>query len=766
MNEWDALLRQLSDDPDEDYEREGGTVILVRQGQQHLLNLKTVPGIGVAVEVHDSANEVELIPVARYVQKELLGLPRLAGQIIRTLEKKVSDPHERPTPFVQGPAECLRYDGKEQQTWPVALNGLRDHLNEKEAGTTRFVLLMAPAGQGKTVLLEQIALDNARAYQPDSFPVPLLLPVDLLGRFVGSIADAIAGSLNNTYTFPSLTQRDVIECIRYGWLILALDGFDELVARVGPRDAFLAISNLLEQLAGSGAIVVSARETFFDLYQITAAIRTYLQPKGQGNYDISSVKLLPWAQQQGIKVFQNIGSTTPEADVDALYSVFERDDEIVFQPFFLTRLAKLWQEGERFGGAGALTGNLERIHYVIETFIQRESTEKWRNRDGNPLLSAEGHNVMLGSIAEEMWRSGAFRLHKDELELAAEIGVVRLGVMGLEVDKIKALVPTHAVIRSAGQSYSFRHDRFFHFFLAYGIAVHLRDQSTAELRAILEARELGPQVIDWVIWDSLRLKTPVLDLIIFLSELDDPSVSGILKGNIAALLAKFLPHLHDHTFEVKSLMFVGDSFSANCYHQVRFERCEFWTLDLCDATFANCVFSQCAFGDLRVNEKTTMPGSEFIDCRFAGGLERSENQTSLFTRAAIDAHLKKLGATLRTNQPAPSPPPFVSVSQEAINVVERYVRCSMSTCDVSVQDLNNRFGEIAQSIAKIGMSTRVMREANRGPGGPRKMLVRFQVDRDRLLRGHLNRTGEARIDEFWAEVAKKYPGEKKSGQDS
>jgi hypothetical protein len=261
-------------------------------------------------------------------------------------------------------------------------------------------------------------------------------------------------------------------------------------------------------------------------------------------------------------------------------------------------------------------------------------------------MSAEGHNIMLGSIAEEMWRSGAFRLHEDELTLAAELGVERQGLTGLEVEKIKALVPTHAVIRSAEKSFSFRHDRFFHFFLAHGIAVHLRDQSTAELRPVLEARELGPQVIDWIVWDSLRLNTPVLDLLSFLSKLDDPSVGGILKGNIGALLAKFLPHLHDHAFDVKALIFVGDVFSTNRYRQVRFERCDFWTLDLCGTTFANCVFSQCAFGDLHVNEETKMPGSQFIDCRFTAGLELADDKLSLFTRAAIDARLIKLGATL------------------------------------------------------------------------------------------------------------------------
>jgi hypothetical protein len=751
MNEWDALLRQLADNPDEDYERDGGSVMLVRQGQERNLTLKTVPGIGVAVEAPG-----DLVPVARYIQKELLGLHRLAGQIARTLERVASDPRVRPTQFVEGPAECVRRDGKEKQSWDIARAGLSQHLVEKDAGTTRLVQLMAPAGQGKTVLLEQIALENARGYKPDAFPVPLLLPVDLLGRFVGSIADAIAGSLNNTYTFPSLTQRDVIECIRHGWLILALDGFDELVARVGSRDAFLAISALLEQLQGSGAIVISARETFFELYQITAAIRTYLRTN-QGTYDVSRVKLLPWSRNQGIKVFQSLGSQTPDSDLDALRSVFDGDDDIVFQPFFLTRLASLWQKGERFAGAGTFSGRFARIHYVIETFIQRESTEKWRDRDGNPLLSAEGHNVMLGSIAEEMWRSSAFRLQADELSLAAELGILRLGATGLEVEKIKALIPTHAVISSVDKTYSFRHDRFFHFFLGYGTALHLHRRSP-EVRAILDARELGPEVIQWIVWHSLRLNSHLLDLLRFLTTVDERSPKGILKANIAALLAKYMPHLNGNPFEVRAQTFAGDVFSGNAYQNVQFHECEFWTLDICGTTFEKCLFSKCSFGDVSINTKSAMPESQFVDCRFLSGVEHFDDETSVFTPADIEAQLGKLGASVRKTEPAPPPAaPAVSVSQKAINAVERYVRGSMSTCDVAVEDLEDRFGEMAESIAKIGVSTGVFRSVTRPTSGPKKTLVRFQVDRERLRRGHLQKTGENRIDAFWTAMAKQYP---------
>ena len=330
------------------------------------------------------------------------------------------------------------------------------------------------------------------------------------------------------------------------------------------RDAFLHLSAFLEQLKGAGAVVVSARESFFDLYQIAATMRSYVQ-MNQGDYDSSIVTLLPWDHLQGVKVFQALGSPTPDADLAALSSLFEGDTDIIYQPFFLTRLAKLWREGERFGGAGTASSTHARIAYVIKTFIERESIGihletkgRWHDRHGNPLLSADGHNIMLAAIAEEMWRSGAFRLDVDELKLAAELGIHGLGLSPSVVEEVKARIPTHAVIRSANKYYTFKHERFFHFFLGYGVALHLRDEPQSALRAVLETRDLGPQIIDWIVWHSLQRQTPDAALLGWLSNLLDPSTDGALRSNVAALLAKFLPCLAGQPFKASSIVFVGE----------------------------------------------------------------------------------------------------------------------------------------------------------------------------------------------------------------
>ena len=149
MKDWDEKLRQLADNPAEDYERDGGMVMLVRQGVQHVLNVKTVPAIGDAVETPPTGpdGKGKLVPIDHYIQKELLGLPRFAGQLIRALDKGVKD---RPVPFVEGPAECLV--GKATNKWPDAVAALRNHLIEKVPGTTRFVQLYGSrwAGQDRS----------------------------------------------------------------------------------------------------------------------------------------------------------------------------------------------------------------------------------------------------------------------------------------------------------------------------------------------------------------------------------------------------------------------------------------------------------------------------------------------------------------------------------------------------------------------------------------------------------------------------------------
>lgn len=744
MQQWDRILQQLADNSDE-FERQAGTVLLMRQGREVLLTLREVPSIGLAVEEEDGANR--WIPIAQYIQQRILDLPRLAKQIVRVLDRLAK---RRPAPFVEGPAEYLGSSGSER--WAEAKRKLTDLLQTPEAGTTQLIQLMGSAGQGKTILLEEVARDAALGYQPVQFPTPLVLPIDLLGRYVGTVDDAIAGSLNNTYLFTGLTQRDVALCIRQRWLVLALDGFDELVARVGARDAFLRITELLDQLDGSGTVLLSARESFFELYQITAAIRSYLQPKS-GSYASCVVRLLPWTEEQGEQVFRALGSGDAKTDLESMLSAFPEDRQIVLQPFFLTRLADLWKKGERFLGVDKKKGTLYRTRFIIEKFIARESEEKWTDREGRPLLSESDHTVLLSGIAEEMWRSGAFRLSFEELRIAGQIAAQGLKLTSTQTEDVIERLPTHAALASKDRGYAFVHDRFLHYYLGVRLARAVDSQAKDAVVAILRARSLTPDIARWVESLLLERNRSAEGPVKFLLEQARQEGDQSLRENVALLLGRLLVHTKTAQVE-ESLDFAGDVFSSDgLYDGHRFVGCQFWHLDLRKVRFVDVEFLRCRFGDVLVDNDTSLAGCKFDDCEIAS--IEVEGGGACYAPDDINSALKERGAIVRDPEEPKTVRPWLNISQNAVQCVHKLLRMSERTCDVAIEELAAQFPLEAPQIRKIGAEVGVLKDVNKATSGPRKVFVRVKVDRDLLARGAREQTGDAAVDAFWQKVSKR-----------
>ena len=749
MDPVDALLQELADDPS-DYERQGGSVLLQRQGRQFSLSLREVPAVGIVVEGETDGGRVTTAPLQVFVQQVLLDLPRLASQVVKTIERASV---ARPAKYVDGPAELVI--GGNAVRWDNTLAQSRSFLSEQELGTTRLVQLTAGAGQGKTVLLEQLARETASAYVPDPYPAPFLLLVDLLGRYVGTVDDAIAGSLNNTYMFPGLTQRDVALCVRHRWIILALDGFDELVARVGARDAFQRVTELLDQLRGAGTVILSAREAFFELYQISAAIRSYLQPRS-GSYSTSVLRLLPWKDLQGERVFSSLGSKEPQADLAALLGAFGDDREIVLHPFFLTRLASLWQRGERFEGAKGDASHRWRTEYIIQTYIDRETNLKWKSRDGSPLLSTDGHTAMLAGLAEEMWRSGAFRLSDDEVRLATQIALTPLDLPPVLVEEVVERAPTHAALTPRDRGFSFVHDRFFDYYLSLRIRQLLLEGDEGAETKVLEARELGPEVaswLDWLVKEQARDRQKALLHALGLSR--GSSRSKTVEANLALLLGVLMAK-QDEPCGVEKLSFVGDALRGRSYRSVTFKACEFWQLDASDTVFEHCSFVDCQFGELLISAKSRFSESVFTDCV----LQAVEQQTGqvAYEPAQIQSILEEHGATVVRSADVEARKAFATrVSREVSDGVARVVRRSQRASDISHDEIEEELTPHGKKVIKAGLQSGVLREHDKATSGPRKEFVRFQVDRQLLLRGQAERTGDQRIDEFWRLLATAFP---------
>jgi len=744
MKEWDEILRELADDTSE-YERDGGTVILRRHGVEHSIELRMQPGIGYIAQTAEGSRE----PVEVFIQKRLLRLDHLAGQMIRTFQR-LQD--KRPVPFVDGPVEVSTGAGVPRLKAKAA-EALTELLVTPEYGTTNVVQLMANAGQGKTVLLEHLAMEAALRYQPQPHPNPLILPVDLLGRYVGNVDDAIAGSLNNTFASPGLRQADVLICLQKNWMILALDGFDELVARVGVANAFAHITELVDQLNGFGTVVLSARASFFELYEISSGIRRFLVPR-RGTYTSSVAKLAPWTETQGVDVFRAVGSNNPEKELAELLSLFHGDRKVVFHPFFLTRLATLWRDGERFEQLPGQSDVLSKAKWVIDSFIERENRHKWTSTSGTPLLSRDQHVHLLGGVAEEMWHTGAFRLRPDELRLAAEIGIMDLGLEREVLDQVKERAPTHAAFIESGGYVSFFHDQFLNYALGYRLALYLRTGREESVARLLLPRTLPPDAIEWTSWSFKQYSGDVPAAVAMMNGISGRGFASMAQAENAGLINAAVTANETVHMDLLGQRFYGESLRARAYTNLAFKSCSFWEADLKDSVFKECLFIDCEFGNILINRESQFQGSRLASCRFSG--LQIEGGGAAYSPSEIERALRQKGATLESPRAAAAP--VAKRTNEAVSeLVEEIVRRSERTCDVALEDLEESSPYLAGKVLRAGERTGVMKKTTRTTSGPKKTFYRFQVDRNELMRGQGALVEDATINDFWRALADKLP---------
>lgn len=747
MSNWKETLRSLADTP-EDFSFQEGLVLFQRHGEEVVLRIKDIPAVGPCVVEGSLLTAGDCVPVDEFVQRDVLRLPRLAEQIQRAVQRHRQGTRLR-LRFVDGPASIQR-GGEGDRDWPHVFDPLRSCLLEKEGGTTHVVQLMARAGAGKTVLLEELAERLASEYMPAQYPIPLLLPVDLLGRYVGNFEDALAGSLDNAYKFPSLTFSDVLLCLRRGWLIVAMDGFDELTARVGVRDAFLRVSELLDQLDGAGTLVLSARDTFFEENRIVSGIRAYLNPT-KGTFSTSVVTLRPWSRNEASDVFQALGAEEPASEAEALLEMFEGDRDIVFHPFFLTQLAALWIEGERFVGASKSRDPVWRAQYVIERFLEREA-RKWTDDHDQMLIPPEEHSRVLGAIAVEMWGGSAFNLRPDELRLATEIALGDSDLSQIVRESVVQRVATHGVFATRGEDRVFISDCFLEYFLAHRISWLASNQAVSELARAFAAREFSPIVSAHIV--AFMGEADVVDAFGVLRKIRDVTARDhTVQTNLGALVARLGGREGSGESRFAGWVFSGVALRGARFSGARFDNCRFWMADLSAAEFRNCEFVGCEISDTSIDADTSFRGSSFSNSTFKS-LDDPGSRT-YYVPEEISRVLEAKGATSVSHAGGESKRLAETLPDDLLRCIDRFVRVAARATFISVDEVggtDDACREHAHRVAKIGVRSGALRTAQRHTSGAKKELLRFAVDREAFLRGQTGDSGVREIDAFWTHL--------------
>lgn len=729
-NDLDQLLKQFCDNPEE-YERAGEVVQFIRRGRERVARLSRQAGVGVCIQ--DEDDEEVLLPVPVYIQRRLLDLPGLAKQIVRSLR----DNPEISSHFIHGPAQL---DGADVN----ATESLRGALMNPPIDATKIVLIMARAGQGKTVLLQNLALKQATDYTPESSPIPLLLNVDLVGRYVGTVVDAIAGTLNKSLMFP-MTHRDVMACIRMGWMGITLDGFDELTARIGPRDAFLRITELVTELQGQGVVFLSARDAFFEQYRIVHAIRSYLNPRS-GNYDSSILKLGDWTEIQALELFTRLSVPSAREALSHIFGRFPGASDIVLQPFFLSRLAKLWLQGESFGDLSSGADEHTRVKFAIDAMLQREAVEKWRTREGDALLTLDEHQMFLAALAGEMWCSTAFQLDAEEIAIVCEIAGQEAGLDQARTEDVKARFPSHAMMATVGAHSGFAHEKFFRYFLGLHIARAIAAGNQGQLESALRAQELSGETADWVAFFGVASNDTPADCTARICDVAEQGRDDSTLRSNAGLLASRVCTASDQS-DIHHVIFSGNMLTGRDLKQVGFRSCLFMQADLRGTVMTKARFDDCTFQNV-VMDHTTRIDADIVDSELAS-VQMADSVT--FHPEAVRQVFMDRGA--RVSETSRAPTAVRDVAEDQLQLATQISRLADRRAEFTIDEAIERLGRPAKAMIQHGIACQVISQPRlRASKGNQRQFVRFLVDRNEFLRGSTQRVASRPIERFWSEL--------------
>ena len=199
--------------------------------------------------------------------------------------------------------------------------------------SVRVMLIDGPAGIGKTTFIESLARSRAKEFlQPTRHTRrPLVLHVQSRGRVLTYLQDLIAFSLQRLRLNVTFDQFPALA--RTGLVTMAIDGFDELGDPNGYDLAWAQVNDLIDQIRGSGTLILAGRETFIGRKRILDNIRT-LRPAD--TVDVLSLQppdpadAKAWLVRRGAWTAETIGKHA---------GMFLEPGSYALRPVFLRQLA-------------------------------------------------------------------------------------------------------------------------------------------------------------------------------------------------------------------------------------------------------------------------------------------------------------------------------------------------------------------------------------------------------------------------------------------
>ena len=622
MNDLDQIRDDLAAfaDDDEGYELdEAGDLLLHRGGVEINARISHTSDGSTFVEIED-----QRITYRDFIVRELGQMDILATRLL--------DKRSGVDAFVNAVARVETADGDPYET--EALNALHQQCVDAQGFRARVCFLTADAGQGKTALLREFQARNAAEFLTRKSPF-VFWHVDLQGRQLLRLSEALMGDLGDLRV-AGLWMPAIIRLIRSRALVLAIDGFDELAAEQGGSDALGSLATLVQQMDGTGVVVAASRRAFFDTgdYLRRAGMfgRAVAEP-----CEFNQLNLLDWTQDEAHSYLGKIEVSSKRFDRPA--RVYEQiiealggsnDHPMVTKPFLLYHVARwlLVNDASPIDFIMLSPDARASVANVVEAYVGREVTEKWRYRDsGEPYLTREQHIQLLADVAEEMYRAGKDRLPLDVVETLAALRLEEWNIPPDRQRHVMKMVRMHALLQAPGGSpgniRAFDHPEFRDYFVAIALKNHIENLSLGDAAGAsdyLSIAQLSDSTARYA-RNQLPAEVSPIDAAVELARAADRQIrSTFLQVNAGTLI----PALINGLVPVKTAKLVGRVvysslvFENSVLTDLVFERATFLNVTLRSIQWTSLRFEQCELGELSLHDTSDVRNVSIRNCSVEG----------------------------------------------------------------------------------------------------------------------------------------------------
>ena len=596
------ILRDIRSFADDEYDvlpdERTNQILFVRNGKNISISLSNDPETDALMVREDGMDG--FIAYNRYLKDNLAHLDILARKLI---QKYRLEDNDTMSCFVD--PKSVLYTEINEQIPGNALEVLENEIHNEYYVGTKVCFVTADAGHGKSMLLKQFQFKKANDYLEGKSKC-LFLHIDLHGHDLERLDEAIMFELGKM-RISGLFYSSVLTLVRKGFIVLGIDGFDELTVEIGSQKALGSLSSFVSLMEGDGILIAASRRTFFDTQAYVKQTKM-LRNIAQGCL-FNEIKIQNWKREECVSYMKMMQCDYTENDYDALVNTMGADNPLLLRPYLFTKLIKLSSE-EHIKPAVFVKksdNNLDSINGVIEAFIRRE-VNKFSPKDieGNQYLSFEQHILFLAAVAEEMWDNNKDFISKDNAQVLLTI-LLQEWNFDDEDNKRRVLrmIESHALLISIdGTDRRFGHEDFKNYFLSIALKNKLlyavkNDTWDLVYRFLLNT-QLPDSVADFLakgLDNKLEIVKGLLNCVV-----KKEWKPTYIQPNVGTLIPYILNSVNiEPMLTIEDVVFSSLIFENKKLGNIEFSRCTFTNICFHNTDLSHVRFKDCTFSGLKIN---------------------------------------------------------------------------------------------------------------------------------------------------------------------